>query len=66
MSLFVIADVTSPKSTPSELEATARQFKIPFLPIIDRALEKHNELRAQKAQEPKTLTVDDLLKGKLE
>jgi uncharacterized protein YjbI with pentapeptide repeats len=109
MSLFVIADVTSPKSTPLELEATAKQFKIPFLPIIDtsvdrhsfamlvdlqknyhwvletlkydtkqklldnikvviidRALEKHNELRAQKAKEPKTLTIDDLLKGKLE
>ena len=27
MSLFVIADVTSPKSTPLELEATAKQFK---------------------------------------
>jgi hypothetical protein len=109
MSLFVIADVTSPKSTPLELEATAKQFKIPFLPIIDtsvdrhsfamlvdlqknyhwvletlkydtkqklldnikvviidRALEKHNELRAQKAKEPKTLTIDDLLEGKLE
>ena len=35
MSLFVIADVTSPKSTPLELEATAKQFKIPILPIID-------------------------------
>ena len=108
MSLFVIADVTSPKSTPLELEATAKQFKIPFLPIIDtsvdshpfsmlddlqknyhwvlptlgydlkeklldnikvtiidRALKKHNELRAQKAKESKTLTVDDLLAGNL-
>ena len=35
MSMFVIADVTSPKSTPLELEATAKQFKIPFIPIID-------------------------------
>ena len=34
--------------------------------IIDRALQKHNELRAQKAQEPKTLTIDDLLEGNLE
>jgi uncharacterized protein YjbI with pentapeptide repeats len=109
MSLFVIADVTSPKSTPLELEATAKQFKIPFLPIIDtsvdhspfsmlvdlqnschwvlqtleydqaqklldnikvliidRALKKHNELRAQKAKESKSLTIDDLLEGKLE
>lgn len=108
MSLFVIADITSPKSTPLELEATVKQFKIPFLPIIDtsvdthpfsmlqdlqksyhwvlptlgydskeklldnikvliidRALKKHNELRVQKAKEPKTLTVDDLLAGNL-
>ena len=106
ISLFVIADVTSPKSTPLELEATVKQFKIPFLPIIDtsvdphpfamlvdlqknyhwvlqtleydskerlldnvkvviidRALAKHNELRAQKASEPQTLTIDDLLRG---
>jgi hypothetical protein len=109
MSLFVIADVTSLKSTPLELDPTAKQIKIPFLPIIDtsvdpypfamlvdlqkschwvlqtleydtkqklldnikvviidRALEKHNELRAQKAKEPKTPTIDDLLEGKLE
>lgn len=109
MSLFIIADVTSPKSTPLELEATAKQFKIPILPIIDtsvdhspfamlvdlqnschwvlqtleykesqklldnikvliidRALKKHNELRAQKAKESKSLTIDDLLKGKLD
>ena len=105
LSLFVIADVTNPKSTPLELEATAKQFKIPFLPIIDtsvdkapfamlvdlqknyhwvlptleydskerlldnvkvaiidRALAKHNELREQKALEPQTLTIDDLLR----
>jgi uncharacterized protein YjbI with pentapeptide repeats len=35
MSMFVIADVTSPKSTPLELEATVKQFKIPYVPIID-------------------------------
>jgi uncharacterized protein YjbI with pentapeptide repeats len=35
MSMFVIADVTNPKSIPLELEATAKQFKIPFIPIID-------------------------------
>jgi hypothetical protein len=35
MSMFVIADVTNPKSTPLELEATVKQFKIPYLPIID-------------------------------
>jgi uncharacterized protein YjbI with pentapeptide repeats len=106
LSLFVIADVTNPKSTPLELEATVKQFKIPYLPIIDtsvdkapfamlvdlqnnyhwvlptlgydskeqllenvkvmlidRALAKHNELRVQKAQEPRVLTIDDLLRN---
>src|SRR5205823_5243257 len=29
MSMFVIADLTSPKSTPLELEATVKHFKIP-------------------------------------
>jgi uncharacterized protein YjbI with pentapeptide repeats len=35
MSMFVIADLTNPKSTPLELEATVPQFKIPYIPIID-------------------------------
>src|SRR5437868_10277633 len=35
MSMFDIADLTSPKSTPLELEATVKQFKIPYVPIID-------------------------------
>jgi hypothetical protein len=35
MSMFVIADLTSPKSAPLELEATVKQFKIPYIPIID-------------------------------
>ena len=35
MSMFVIADLTSPKSTPLELEATVKQFKIPYVPVID-------------------------------
>jgi uncharacterized protein YjbI with pentapeptide repeats len=35
LSLFVIVDVTSPKSTPLEMEATVKQFKIPYVPIID-------------------------------
>src|SRR5215470_14458111 len=35
MSMFVIVDVTNPKSTPLELEATVKQFKIPYIPIID-------------------------------
>jgi hypothetical protein len=107
MSMFVIVDVTNPKSTPLEMEATVKQFKIPYVPIIDtsaderpfammidlqksfhwvlptfaykskeelfknlklividRALEKHNQLRDQKAKERiPMLTIDDLLKN---
>lgn len=40
MSMFVIADLTSPKSTPLELEATVKQFKIPYVPIIDVSIDK--------------------------
>jgi uncharacterized protein YjbI with pentapeptide repeats len=35
MSMFVIVDLTGPKSNPLELEATVKQFKIPYIPIID-------------------------------
>jgi hypothetical protein len=31
--------VTNPKSTPLELEATVKQFKIPYLPIIDMSVD---------------------------
>jgi hypothetical protein len=31
----VIADVTNPKSTPLELQATVPEIMIPFLPIIE-------------------------------
>jgi Pentapeptide repeats (8 copies) len=40
MSMFVIVDVTSPKSTPLELEATVKQFKIPYIPIIDVSVDR--------------------------
>lgn len=40
MSMFVIADLTSPKSTPLELEATVKQFKIPYVPIIDISVDR--------------------------
>jgi hypothetical protein len=41
MSMFVIADLTSPKSTPLELEATVKQCKIPYIPIIDISVDPH-------------------------
>ena len=34
MSYFVIADVTNPKSSPLELQATVPDYQIPFVPII--------------------------------
>lgn len=40
MSRFVIADVTNPKSTPLELESTVKQFKIPYVPIIDTSVDE--------------------------
>jgi uncharacterized protein YjbI with pentapeptide repeats len=41
MSMFVIADLTNPKSTPLELEATVKQSKIPYIPIIDISVDPH-------------------------
>jgi uncharacterized protein YjbI with pentapeptide repeats len=34
MSLFVIVDITNPKSAPLELQATVPDYQIPFVPII--------------------------------
>jgi hypothetical protein len=34
LSLFVIADITNPKSAPLELQATIPDYQIPFVPII--------------------------------
>ena len=50
MSLFVIADVTNPKSAPLELQATVPDYQIPFVPII------------QKGEKPFSMFSD--LKGK--
>jgi uncharacterized protein YjbI with pentapeptide repeats len=35
LSRFVIADITNPKSTPLELQATVPEIMIPFVPIIE-------------------------------
>jgi hypothetical protein len=39
MSLFVIADITNPKSSPLELQATVPHYQIPFVPIIQQGEE---------------------------
>jgi uncharacterized protein YjbI with pentapeptide repeats len=36
MCYFVIADVTNPKSSPLELQATVPDYQIPFVPIIQK------------------------------
>lgn len=39
MSLFVIADISNPKSSPFELQATVPDYMIPFVPIIQEGEE---------------------------
>jgi uncharacterized protein YjbI with pentapeptide repeats len=39
MSLFVIADISNPKSSPLELQATVPDYMIPFVPIIQEGEE---------------------------
>ena len=102
LSYFVIADVTNPKSSPLELQATVPDYQIPFVPIIqegenpfammvdlqkkynwvlntvsydspetlmkalkpliiDPAMQKRQELRLIKAQEPEIISAKDFL-----
>jgi len=39
LSLFVIADITNPRSSPLELQATVPDYKIPFVPILEEGEE---------------------------
>jgi hypothetical protein len=39
LSHFVIADITSPKSTPLELQATVPECMVPFVPILQKGEE---------------------------
>jgi hypothetical protein len=39
LSHFVIADITNPKSTPLELQATVPEYMIPFVPILEKGEE---------------------------
>lgn len=36
MSLFVIVDITNPRSAPLELQATVPDYQVPFVPIIEK------------------------------
>jgi uncharacterized protein YjbI with pentapeptide repeats len=46
LSYFVIADITNPKSSPLELQATVPDYQIPFVPII------------QEGEQPFSMMVD--------
>jgi len=39
LSRFIIADITKPRSTPLELQATVPEYMIPFVPIIEQGEE---------------------------
>ena len=36
LSKFVIVDITNPRSTPLELQATVPDYMVPFVPILGR------------------------------
>ena len=69
LSLCVIADVTSPKSTPLELETTVKQVTISYLPILDTRVDARPfatlpDLQKSFPRPPPTLqyaSADDLL-----
>jgi uncharacterized protein YjbI with pentapeptide repeats len=69
MSVFVIADITSPRSTPLELQATVPNYMIPFVPIIQRGEEPFSmfvDLQGKYDWVMDTLeydTVDNLIRG---
>lgn len=45
LSLFVIADITNPKSAPLELQALVPDYQIPFVPIIQQGEQPFSMLR---------------------
>lgn len=46
LSLFVIVDITDPRSSPLELQATVPDFEIPFVPIVQENEQGFSMLRA--------------------
>jgi len=45
MSCFIIADITNPKSSPLEIQATVPNYMIPFIPIIQQDEEPFSMFR---------------------
>jgi uncharacterized protein YjbI with pentapeptide repeats len=68
LSLFVIADITNPKSAPLELQTTIPDYQIPFVPIIQEG-EKPFSMFSDLSKYPWMLTLlmypslDVLLEG---
>jgi hypothetical protein len=48
LSLFVIVDITNPKSSPLELQATVPDYEVPFVPIIQKGEEPFSMFRDLK------------------
>ncbi len=48
LSRFIVADITNPKSSPLELQATMPDYMIPFVPIIDESEEPFSMFRDLK------------------
>jgi uncharacterized protein YjbI with pentapeptide repeats len=67
MSLFVIADITNPKSAPLELQATVPDYQIPFAPVLQKG-EKPFSMLSDLMKYPWVLSLleyrssDDLIK----
>jgi uncharacterized protein YjbI with pentapeptide repeats len=45
LSLFIIVDITNPKSAPLELQATVPDYQVPFVPIIQEGEEPFSMFR---------------------
>ncbi len=52
MCLFIIADITNPKSSPLELQATIPNYMVPFVPIIHEGEQPFSMFRDLKNKHP--------------
>lgn len=57
LSRFIIADITNPKSSPLELQATVPDYMIPFVPICDENEEPFSMFRDLQNKYPWVLDV---------
>ena len=50
LSCFIIADITNPKSSPLELQATVPNYMVPFVPIIQEGEQPFSMFRDLKGK----------------